>query len=184
MCYHLYKNQKKQKKISLAKWIFACYFYWSGKLSTATFFLFLPKKIIFSSFPSSLKFFFISFAFPFFAPHNNSREWRESKGKKSFSAFCGSWIQLSFVLLSHALKWKFMQTLREASLDCWREKKERKTFPCFKCKKGMLNEEKNSLPKLKWNWGRFLRVNLLNKITTIYNIFEGFFFSIQSFDMF
>jgi hypothetical protein len=40
-------------------------------------------------------------------------------------------------------------------------------------KLGMLNEGRNSLPNEIW--GRLLRVNLLNKITTIYSIFEGFF---------
>lgn len=79
----LWKPEKSKKKISLAKWIFACYFHWSRKLSTATFFLFLPKKLflLFLQVSNSSS---SRLGFLFFAPHNNSREWRESKGKKVF----------------------------------------------------------------------------------------------------
>ena len=71
MCYHLYENQKKAKKKSVLR------------LLTATFFLFLPKKLflLFLQVSNSSS---SRLGFLFFAPHNNSREWRESKGKKVF----------------------------------------------------------------------------------------------------
>ena len=125
---------------------------------------------LFSSFPSSLKFFFISFGFPFFvhffffffAPHNNSREWRKRK-KVYFSRFLWFVNSTLVCLIIARFKVKIYANFTRGKSRLLREK-EWKSFAWFK----------SCCQKMKWNWGRFLRVNLLNKITTIYNIFEGF----------
>lgn len=146
-----------------------------------------PKNY-FLLFPSSLKFFFIWFGFPFlfcsffFFCHHiiTVGEWRQKKKFFRFLWFVNSTL---VCLIIARFKVKIYANFTRGKSRLLRGKRMKNFFFLVS------NAKKLGIHSLARKWNEIeedsLRVNLLNKITIIYSIFEGFFFLfLRSFDMF